>query len=135
MINQMTTIDAFYNGVAQMGKLPTPAHAARVTSAVLHTLGFNLSGGVKKKLAQALPEVMAHDLRRGWRLINIRHNNLPLRDFLKEVALHSGNTDAQYAEMSTAAVFHHIKRNLDADVSREVARDFSPELRDFWNAA
>jgi uncharacterized protein (DUF2267 family) len=135
MINQTTSLDAFYDGIMINGKLPTPAHAARFTSAVLYTLGFNLSGGVKKKLARSLPEAIARDLTRGWRLVNVRHNQLPLRDFLKDIAMTSGNTDAQYAEMATGAIFRQIKRNLDADVAREVARDLSPEVRAFWNAA
>lgn len=135
MNNQTMTLDTFYSGVMRQGKLPTTAHAARTTSAVLRALGFNLSGSVKKKLAQALPEGMDKELTRGWRLINIRHSNLSLRDFLKDIAMHSGNTDAQYAQMATAAVFHFIKQQLDESVSREVARDLSREVRDFWNAA
>jgi uncharacterized protein (DUF2267 family) len=135
MNDQTATLDSFYNAIMANGMLPTAAHAARQTSAVLRALGFNLSGGVKKKLARSLPEDLARELTRGWRLVNIRHSQLPLRDFLKEIAMHSGNTDAQYAEIATAAVFRQIKHNLDADVSREVARDLSPEVRAFWNAA
>jgi uncharacterized protein (DUF2267 family) len=135
MNNQMAALDGFYYEIMANSKLPTPVHAARFTSAVMRSLGFNLSGGVKKKLARSLLEPMARDLIRGWRLVNIRHSQLPLRDFLKDIAMHSGNTDAQYAEMATAAVFRQIKQNLDADVSREVARDLSPEVRAFWNAA
>jgi uncharacterized protein (DUF2267 family) len=134
-MNHQTTIDAFYHDVVKQSKLPSTAHAARATSAVLRALGFNLSGNVKRKLAKALPEDLAKELKRGWRLINIRRNKLPLQDFLKDIALHSGNTDPQYAEFYTAAVFRAIKQQIDSGTSREVARDLSPEIRNFWNAA
>ncbi len=115
--------------------MPTTAHAVRTTSAVLRALGFNLSGSVKRKLAKALPEALARELTRGWRLINIRQRKLPLQDFLKDIALNSGNTDPQYAEYYVAAVFRAMKQHIDAKTSRAVARDLSPEIRDFWNAA
>lgn len=129
-----TTIN-FYNAVMQRGNLRTPEHASRLTFAVLHILGFNLSGGVKRKLAKALPEDLGRDLTRGWRLINIRHSKLPMRDFAKDVARHSGNTDARNAEAATGVVFHQLKQIIDDGLAREVARDLSPEVRDFWNAA
>lgn len=135
MTNQTTTIDSFYQAVMQNGNLRTSNHATRLTFAVLHTLGFNLSGGVKRKLAKALPDDLARDLTRGWRLINIRSKKLPLSKFAKDVARHSGNTDPQYAEMATIVVFHQIKQIIDGDLSRDVARDLSPEVRDLWNAA
>ena len=117
------------------GNLRTPQHASRLTFAVLHTLGFNLSGGVKRDLAKALPDDLGQHLTRGWRLINIRHKQLPLRDFAKDVARHNGNTDARYAESATRVVFHRLKSLIDDDLVRAVARDLSPEVRDLWNAA
>lgn len=135
MSDQTMTLDTFYTEVMQHGKLRTPDHAARLSSAVLHTLGFNLSGGVKRELAQALPDDLARELTRGWRLIHFRNTHLPLEKFAADVALHSGNTDPLYARMATAAVFGRLKQLVDADLSRRVAKDLSPEVRDLWNAA
>ena len=129
------TVNNFYQAIMRHGNLRTESHASRLAFAVLHTLGFNLSGGIKRELAKALPDELAHDLTRGWRLINIRHKNLSLDKFAKDVARHSGNTDVQYAKTATRLVFHQIKRLIDDDISRKVARDLSPEVRDWWNAA
>lgn len=135
MSNQTINLDSFYQSVMQRGNLRTPKHASRLTFAVLHTLGFNLSGGVKRRLAKQLPDDLAKDLTRGWRLINIRHKNLSLHDFAKDVGRHNGNTDAQYAESATKVVFHHLKQIIDDDLIRDVARDLSPEVRALWDAA
>lgn len=135
MSNQTITSDAFYNTIMEDGNLRTPQHASRLTFAVLHTLGFNLGGAAKRKLAQALPDETARYLTRGWRLINIRHRRLPLAQFAKDVARHSGNTDPQYAARAIEVVFRQIKKLIDDDVVRAVARDLSPEVRAVWNAA
>lgn len=135
MSNHTTSLDSFYRAIMQNGNLRTPDHASRLTFAVLHTLGFNLSGGVKKKLARALPDELARDLTRGWRLINIRSGRLPLEKFMKDVARHNGNTDPKNAERAARVVFREIKQMIDDDLARDVARDLSPEVRAFWNAA
>lgn len=135
MSNQTATLENFYQAVMQSGNLRTPKHATRLTFAVLHTLGFNLSKGVKSKLAKALPKELASDLTRGWRLINIRHKNLPLETFAKDVAMHNGNTDPQYTESAVGIVFKQLKQIIDDDLVREVARDLSPEVRALWNKA
>lgn len=136
MSNQTTILHSFYDSVMQLGNMRTPAHAERITKAVLRTLGFNLSGGTKNKLAKALPENLAHALKRGWVLINIRHSKLSYEDFAKDVALHAGNTDAHYAKMTTEIVFRQIKRLINDDaLSREVAKDLSPEVGKVWDAA
>lgn len=132
---QATTSDKLYQAIMEDGNLRTTQHASRLTFAVLHTLGFNLSGGVKRDLAKALPDDLGRYLTRGWRLINIRHKQLPLRDFAKDVARHNGNTDARYAESATRVVFHRLKSLIDDDLVRAVARDLSPEVRELWNAA
>jgi uncharacterized protein (DUF2267 family) len=135
MSDQTMTLDSFYAAVMETGKMRTADHAARTSSAVLHSLGFNLSGAVKRELARALPADLAHELTRGWRLIHFRDTHLTMEKFARDVALHSGNTDPQYARMATAAVFGQLKRLIDDDLSRRVAKDLSPEVRDLWNAA
>lgn len=135
MSNQTLSLDSFYRAIMQKGNLRTPDHASRLTFAVLHTLGFNISGGTKKDLARALPDELARDLTRGWRLINIRSSRLPLEKFMKDVARHNGNTDPKNAERATKVVFGELKQLIDDDLTRAVARDLSPEVRAFWNAA
>lgn len=129
------TAERFYTDVMQHGKLRTPGHAQRLTGAVLHTLGFNLSSGIKRELARALPPALAGELTRGWRLAHFRNTRISLEDFAADVALHSGNTDPLYNRMATAAVFGQIKRLIDDDLSRKVAKDLSPEVRELWNSA
>ena len=128
-------LDSFYAEVVRRGNMRSADQAALVSSAVLHTLGFNLSGGIKRELARALPEHLARQLTRGWRLIHFRNTHLPLEKFAADVGLHSGNTDPQYARMAIAAVFGQLKRLISDDVSRRVAKDLSPEVRDLWNSA
>ena len=135
MSDQSMQLDSFYSAVMERGNLRTTDHAARTSSAVLHSLGFNLSGGVKRELARALPADLAHELTRGWRLIHFRDTHLTVEKFARDVALHSGNTDPQYARMATAAVFSQLKLLIDDDLNRRVAKDLSPEVRDLWNAA
>lgn len=135
MSNQTISIDDYYYDVMHGGNLRTPDHAARLSHAVLRALGFNLGGAAKRKLAKALPPELAHDLKRGWRLINVRHSNLSVDRFAKEVARHSGNTDPDFARTAMGAVFAQVKGLISDDVSRAVARDLSPEMRAFWNAA
>ena len=135
--NQATTADrdSFYQEVMRIGNLRTPDHAERWTLAVLRTLGFNLSGSTKKELAKALPEELARDLTRGWRLINIRRSKLSLDDFAKDIALRSGNTDREVAKVVTQVVFRQLKSLVGDRVVRDVARDLSPEVGAHWEAA
>jgi uncharacterized protein (DUF2267 family) len=135
MSNQTIAIDDYYYDLMRQGNLRTPDHAARVSHAVLRALGFNLGGATKSKLAKALPPELARDLKRGWRLINIRSSNLSLDKFASDVARQSGNTDPDFAKTAIRAVFAQIKSLVDDDVTRAVARDLSPEVRALWNAA
>lgn len=135
MSDQTMQLDSFYSEVMRRGNLRTADHAARTSGAVLHSLGFNLSGGVKRELARALPADLAHELTRGWRLIHFRDTRLTVEKFARDVALHSGNTDPLYARMAIAAVFGQLKRLVDDDLGRRVAKDLSPELRDLWHTA
>ena len=135
MDNQTATLDGYYSDLMHRGNLRTLNHAARLSSAVLHTLGFNLGRSSKRQLAKALPPELARELTRGWRLVNIRHRKLPMSEFAKDVALHSGNTDPEYAEMVTKVVFRQLKGFLDDDLRREVAKDLSPQVGAYWSEA
>ncbi len=127
--------EEFYRAVMQEAHLPTMKHAERTTHAVLHTLGFNLSGGVKRKLAKELPERLAHQLTRGWRLLHIRDRSLSLEKFAADVALHSGNTDPDYARIAIRAIFRQMKKRMGGNLIHTVGRDLSPEVRALWDEA
>jgi uncharacterized protein (DUF2267 family) len=135
MADDTSSLDQYFQGIRVRGKQRSFDHAVRISHAVLHTLGFNLSSGVKRKLADSLPEELARQLKRGWRLIHFRDRNITLQQFSKDVSLHTGNTDPQFAETTTRAVFHNLKLLIDDNLNREIAKDLSPELRRVWNAA
>ncbi|MEZ4518988.1 MAG: DUF2267 domain-containing protein [Chloroflexota bacterium] len=135
MSNQAMTLQSFYVNVEDDARLRTPAHAERWTEAVLRTMGFNLGGGTKKDLANALPDELAHELKRGWKLINLHNPRLSQTDFLKEVARRSGNTDKAYARTATTAVFRNLKQFLDTDLTREVARSLPKDVATLWEEA
>lgn len=135
MTDEATAVDSYYQHIMQLGSLRTPAHAVRVNEAVLRALGFNLSRGVRRDLGKALPAELGRELTRGWRLIHFRNRNITFRQFAQSVARMSGNTDPQHAEHVMSVVFSQLKRLVDDDLVREVARDLSPELRSVWTSA
>lgn len=135
MSNQALSLQSFYHHVEQDGRMRTTSHAERWTEAVLRTMGFNLTGGTKRELAKALPDELAAQLKRGWKLINLHNPRLTQPEFLKQVALRSGNTDEEYARMATTAVFRHLKQYTDADLQREVARSLPRDVGQLWTEA
>ncbi len=116
-----------------------------ITSAVFEASGAGRSAVERAAMrsyfytlpAEEYPPVtaLAGELTRGWRLAHFRNTRISLEDFAADVALHSGNTDPLYNRMATAAVFGQIKRLIDDDLSRKVAKDLSPEVRELWNSA
>lgn len=125
----------FFRQVQEMGKLRTPAHAQRWTTAVLKTLALNLDRGTKNQLARALPPPLAEPLTRVFWLLHFRNSNLSSYDFQKEVAKRSGHTDAHFARFPILAVFHGLKELVDPQVSKYVAQSLSPEVRELWQQA
>jgi len=118
-----------------MGKLRTPQHARRWSTAVLKTLGINLDGRTKKKLAKALPEELADDLTRVFWLLHFRNSNLSSHEFQNQVARRSGNTDPDFARYPVLAVFHGVKEMIGSDTRQAVAKSLSPEVRELWENA
>lgn len=135
MANEVVALNSYYQGIMQAGKLRTIDHAARLSNAVLRTLGFNLSRNNKQKLAKALPDELSRALTRGWHLIHIRDKKITLDEFVKKISLRSGNTDPYYGEMATAAVFRNLKQYIDYDLQHAISRDLSPEVRRLWDSA
>lgn len=130
-----TELDAYYTTIETMGHLRTPDLAQRWSMATLQMLGHNLSGGTKKKLAQALPEDLTTELKRVFWLVHFRDKQKPAVEFQKEVARRAGVTDAQFAKIPITAVFHALKAMIDSDVNDAVADDLSPEISDLWKNA
>ena len=74
----MTDLTSYYQTVQSKGSLRTPAHAHRWSTAVLKTLGFNLDGRTKKKLAKALPAELGDDVKRVFWLLHFQNKRVTL---------------------------------------------------------
>ena len=128
-------MSTFYANVQQNGYLRTTEQAQRLTRAVLWSLALNLGRGTKKSLAKALPDELAEYLTRPFWLVHFRDKTKSRDEFFKEVAKRSGNTDAQFAQHPTKAVFAEIKTLVDQDVVDDVADSLAPDIREFWEQA
>lgn len=133
--NASADLQSYYESIMTGANLRTLNHAERWSKAVLRTLGFYLDRDTKRKLAKALPEPLARDLTSGFWLLHFRDPNMTSREFLRRIALRSGNTDAQYARIPTRAVFRQVKQLVDDDLSKRVADTLSPEVREIWQQA
>ena len=131
----MTDLTAYYQTVQEKGSLRTPAHAHRWSTAVLKTLGLNLGSPAKKKLASALPEELAQDLRRVFWLAHFKNSQLTSHEFQNQVSRRSGNSDPQFAKTPILAVFNGVKQLVDSNVQQAVADALSPEVRELWENA
>lgn len=131
----MTDLNSYFQTVQSKGSLRTPAHAHRWSSAVLKTLGFNLDGRTKKRLANALPEELGNDLKRVFWLAHFKNNQLTSHEFQNQVSRRSGNSDPQFAKTPILAVFHGVKQIVDNDLQKAVAESLSPEVRELWEKA
>ena len=131
----MADLNSYYETVQNKGSLRTLAHARRWSTAVLKTLGFNLDGKTKKKLANALPKELADDVKRVFWLLHFRNNQLTSHEFQNQVSRRSGNSDPQFARTPILAVFHGVKQLVDNDIQQAVADSLSPEVRELWEKA
>ena len=129
------TLADFYATVEKEGHLLTRQHAIRWSRAVLQTLALNLDKKTKKQLAQALPEPLAEDLTRIFWLLHFRNTNISSQDFCNRVARRAGNSDWQFAQKPTQAVFHGLKKIVDDQLNRQITDTLSPELRQMWQEA
>lgn len=131
----MTDLTTYYQTVQDKGSLRTPDHAHRWSTAVLKTLGFNLNGKTKKKLANALPKELGDDVKRVFWLAHFQNNQLSSHEFQNQVSRRSGNSDPQFARTPILAVFHGVKQLVDGNVQQAVADSLSPEVRALWEKA
>ena len=125
----------YYQQVQTLGKLRTEAHAQRWSTAVLNTLGDNIDGRTKKRLAKALPEELATDLNRIFRFKRFVYKDMAAWEFQNQAARRGGNTDPQFAKYPVLAVFHGLKSYIDNDLSRAVADALPTEVGDLWQQA
>ncbi len=134
-MTQTTDLDTYYDTIQTLGYLLTPAEAQRWSTAVLKTLGLNMSRSAKKQLKAALPEELAYDVGRVFRLAHFRDKTMPREDFLKECARRAGATDPIFARHPVKAVFHALKNLLDDDTIQMVTDDLAPEISQMWREA
>lgn len=132
---QIKTTEEFFEYVKAAGKLRTTDHARKWTRGTLNMLGVNIDRGVKKELANALPEELTQWLKGVFWLAYFRDTNISSYEFQNRVARRSGNSDAQFAYYPVKAVFGGLKGLLDSNVSQKVADNLSPELQEIWNEA
>jgi len=136
----MTQSDGFdlanyYRQIQKQGLLRTPEVAEHWSEAVLRTLSLNIDRRTKKRLAKALPEELAVDLKRTFWLLHFRDHNISRQEFLKDVANRSGNTDSDFARNPIRAVFHEVKACAGDDVSDAVSDSLAPEISRLWQEA
>lgn len=130
-----TALQAYYDNVQENGLLLTDDLARRWSGAVLRTLGYNMAGNAKKKLAGALPAELARELTRGFKLVPYTNSRMTTEAFFREVAGRSGNTDPAFAETVTLAVFSSLKQIAGSDLSRQVGNGLPREIGSLWNKA
>lgn len=131
----MADLNSYYQTVQNKGSLRTLDHAHRWSTAVLKTLGFNLNGRAKKKLANALPKELGDDVKRVFWLAHFKNDELTSHEFQNQVSRRSGNSDPQFARTPILAVFNGVKQMIDNNVQQAVADALSPEVRELWDKA
>ena len=131
----MADLTSYYQTVQSKGSLLTPQHAQRWSTAVLKTLGFNLDGRTKKRLADALPQELGDDVKRVFWLLHFRNSNLSSHEFQNQVSRRSGNSDPRFAKMPILAVFNGVKALVDNNLQKAVADSLAPEVRELWEQA
>ena len=134
-MTQTTDLNAYYDVIQTLGYLLTPAEAQRWSTAVLKTLGLNMSRSAKKQLKKVLPKELAYDVGRIFRLVHFRDKTMPREDFLKECARRAGATDPVFARHPVKAVLHALKDLLDDATIQTVTDALAPEISRLWQEA
>lgn len=133
------TLNSYYQTIQNFGELRTTDHAQRWSTAVLKTLALALDKGSKKRLAEALrnqqADKLADELSRVFILFSVPNPKQTPQQFMNQVARRAGNSDWQFAEMPTRAVFRGLKTLLNGDVSRQIGDALPPAVREVWQSA
>lgn len=122
----------YYEFVQEEGNLLSYDLAKRWSTGVLKTLGFHLNGRTKRNLAKVLPKPLADDLKDVFFLLHFRDPQLSSLEFQKQVAMRSGNTNAEFARFPILAVFSGIQRFTNSKLNQRIAESLSPEVRQLW---
>ena len=128
-------LNEFYEFVKSEGQLLTVELAERWSAGVLKTLGFHLNGRTKRSLSKVLPEPLSDQVKDVFFLLHFRDPELSAMDFQKQVALRSGNTNAEFARFPIIAVFGGIRRFTNSKLNERIADALSPEVRELWDAS
>lgn len=128
-------LQLYYEHVQREGKLLSYEIAQRWSTGVLKTLGFHLNGRTKRSLAKVLPEPLSDDLKDVFFLLHFRNPELTKLEFQKQVAMRSGNTNAEFARFPILAVFSGIRRFTNSKLNQRIADSLSPELQEMWEAS
>jgi uncharacterized protein (DUF2267 family) len=125
-------VQDYYEHVQHEGKLLSYELAQRWSTGVLKTLGFQLSGRTKRALGKMLPEPLCDDLKDVFFLLHFRDPSLSQQVFQKQVAMRSGNTNAEFARFPILAVFSGIRRFTNSKLDKRIGEALSPEIQKLW---
>jgi uncharacterized protein (DUF2267 family) len=125
-------LEAYYEHVQNLGKLLSYELAERWSTGVLKTLGFHLNGRTKRSLGKVLPEPLSDDLKDVFFLLHFREPELSRLTFQKQVAMRSGNTNAEFAKFPILAVFSGIQRFTNSKLNERIGDALSPEVAELW---
>jgi hypothetical protein len=101
----------------------------------LKTLGFHLNGRTKRSLSKVLPEPLSDEVKLVFFLLHFRDPELSALTFQKQVAMRSGNTNAEFARFPILAVFSGIRRFTNSKLNKRIGEALSPEVRELWEAS
>ena len=130
-----SAMNNYFSVIQEKGNIISEIQAKRWSESVLKMMGLAMGKKGKKALSNKLPEALANDLNRVFRLIYFRDVNLPLLEFQTMVARRGGHSDPQFAKMAIIGVFHGLKTIVDQATSDQVADALSPELSETWQNA
>ncbi len=125
-------LQVYYEHVQRVGKLLSYELAERWSTGVLKTFGFHLNGRTKRSLVKVLPEPLSDDVKDVFFLLHFKDKNLSSRDFQKQVAKRSGNSDAEFARYPILAVFSGIRQFTNSKLNERISDALSPEVRELW---
>jgi hypothetical protein len=98
----------------------------------LKTLGFHLNGRTKRALVKVLPEPLSDDVKDVFFLLHFRDQSVSQQTFQKQVAMRSGNTNAEFARFPILAVFSGIRRFTNSKLNQRISDTLAPEIQALW---
>lgn len=133
MVEKQASLENYYQEILDTAHLLTKKQAMDWSSGVLKTLGTNLPGGTKRRLAKTLPKELASSLKSAFYLVNFRDPDLTSYEFRRLAARRSGHSDAEFAMKPTLAVFRALKDFIEPELDQNISRLLQPEISEMWN--